>query len=71
MNEENDDNTETTDTSQSEKYDRSHSKQDNSIAKVKGTKNTNDDDEYKEDTSKNQDGNERFDNPETSDTLRN
>ena len=32
-------------------------------------KNTNDDDEYKEDTSKHQDSNERVDNPETSDTL--
>ena len=31
---------------------------------------TNDDDEYKEDTSKYQDSNERVDNPETSDTLR-
>ena len=38
---------------------------------MKDTKNTKYDDEYKEDTSKNQDGNERVDEPETSDTLRN
>ena len=38
---------------------------------MKDTKNTNNDDEYKEDTSKHQDGNERVDNPETLDTLRN
>ena len=36
---------------------------------MKDTKNTNIDDEYKEDTSKNQDGNERVDNHETSDTF--
>ena len=47
----------------------SHTSRDDSIAKVKDTKNTNDDDKYKEDTSKLQDCNERFDNPETSDTL--
>ena len=40
------------------------------FAKAKDTKNTNDDDKYKEDTSKHQDGNGRVDNPETSDTLR-
>ena len=40
------------------------------ISKAKDTKHTNDDSEYKEDTSKYQDGNERVDNPETSDTLR-
>ena len=34
-------------------------------------KNTNDDDEYKQDNLKNQDGNESVDNPETSDTSRN
>ena len=38
---------------------------------MKDTKNTNDDEKYEEDTSKLQDGNERVDNPETSDTLRN
>ena len=48
-----------------------HILQDDYIAKVKGTKNTNDDDKYKEDTSKHQDGNEIVDNPETSDTSRN
>ena len=40
------------------------------FAKAKDTNNTNDDDKYKEDTSKHQDGNGRVDNPETSDTLR-
>ena len=44
-NEENYDNPETTDTAQYEKYDKSHTKWDNYIAKVKDTKNTNDDDE--------------------------
>ena len=34
------------------------------------TKNTNDDDKYKEETSKIQDGNESVDNSEPSDTLR-
>ena len=34
-------------------------------------KDTNDDDEYKEDTQQHQDGNESFDNPETLDTSRN
>ena len=70
LNEENDNNNENTDTSKSEKYDMSHTSQDDSIAKVKDTINTNDDGEYKEDTLKLQDGNERVDNPETSDTLR-
>ena len=37
---------------------------------MKDTKNTKDDDEYKEDTSIHQYGNERVDNPETSDNLR-
>ena len=45
----------------------SHTNQYDSIAKVKNTKNTNDDDEYKEDTSKHQDDYERVDNTETSD----
>ena len=49
----------------------SHTKQDDYIAKVKDIKNTNDDDEYKEDTLKHRDGNEHVDNPETSYTLRN
>ena len=47
----------------------SHTIRDDSIAKAKDTKNKNDDNKYKEDTSKLQDGNERVDNPETSDTL--
>ena len=47
----------------------SHTSQDDSIAKVKDTKNTNDDEKYKEDTSKIQEGNESVDNTETSDTL--
>ena len=64
------DNPETTDNSKSEKYDTSNTSRDDYIAKLKHTKNTNDDDKYKEDTSKHQDGNERVDNPETSDTLR-
>ena len=34
-------------------------------------KDTNEDDEYKEDTSKHQDGNEIVDHPETSDTSHN
>ena len=34
-------------------------------------KNTNDDDEYKQDTSQHQDGNDHVDNPETIDTSRN
>ena len=49
----------------------SHTKRDDYIANVKDMKNTNDDDEYKQDTSKHQDGYESVDNPETSDTLRN
>ena len=48
----------------------SHTSRDGSIAKAKDTKNTNDADKYREDASKIQDGNERVDNPETSDTLR-
>ena len=71
LNEENDGNTETTNTSKSEKDDTSHNRKDDSIARVKETKNTNDDDEYKWDNSKHQKNNERVDNPETSDTLRN
>ena len=43
LNEENDDNPETTDTSQSIKYDTPHTNQDDFIANVKYTKNTNDD----------------------------
>ena len=40
-----------------------------SIEKAKDTKNANDNDKYKEDTSKLQDSNERVDDPKTSDTL--
>ena len=70
LNEENDHNPENTDTSRSEKYDMSHTSRDDYIAKSKDTKNTNDDGKYKEDTSNYQDGNERVDNPEASDILR-
>ena len=69
LKEENGHNPETTDTSRSEKYDMSHTSRDYFIAKAKYTKNTNDDDEYREDTSKHQDSNKSVDNPETSDTL--
>ena len=41
------------------------------LLQIRKTKKTNDDDEYKEDTSKHQDVNECVDNHETSDTLRN
>ena len=70
LNKENDHNHETIDTSRSEKDDMSHTSWDDFIPKAKDTKNTNDDDKCKEDTSKHQDGNERVDNPETLDTLR-
>ena len=65
-NEENDDNPETIDNSHTEKYDTSHINRYDSIGNVKETKNTNDDDKYKEDTSRHQEGNESVDNPETS-----
>ena len=42
---------------------------DNFTEKMKDKKNTNDDDKYKEETSKLQDCNESVDNSETSDTL--
>ena len=71
LNEENDDNPETTDTSLSEEYYTSHTKRDDYIAKFKDTKNTNDDNKYKEDTSKHQDSNESVDNTKTSDTFNN
>ena len=45
LNEENDDNPKTTDIPQSEKDDTSHTSRDDYYAKVKDTKNTNDDDE--------------------------
>ena len=70
LNKENYDNTETKDTSQSEKDDTSHTNLDDSIEKLKDKKNNNDDDKYKGDTLKHQDGNEPVDNTETSDTLR-
>ena len=47
----------------------SHTSWDDSIPKLKDTKNTYYDDKYKDDTSKLQDSNERVDNPETSYTL--
>ena len=69
LNEENDNNPETTDTSISQKYDMSHTSQDDFIEKAKEEKNTNYDDEYKEETLKLQYSNESVDNSETSDTL--
>ena len=48
FNNEDDDNPETTYTSQSEKDDTSHTNRNDPIAKMKDTKNTNDDEEYKE-----------------------
>ena len=36
---------------------------------MKYTKNNNDDDKYRDNTSKHQDGNKRVDNPETSDNF--
>ena len=47
----------------------SHTSRDDFIEKAKDIKNTNDNDEYKQETSKHQDGNECVDNPETSDML--
>ena len=70
-NEKNDDDPETTDTSHTDKDDTSHNNRDDSIENIKEMKNTNDDDKYKENTSKHQDGNESVDNSETSDTSRN
>ena len=70
LNDENDQNPETTDTSRSEKYNISHTSRYDFIEKAKDKKNTNDDDEYKEETSKYQDGNESVDNSETPDILR-
>ena len=69
-NKENDDNPETTYTSHTEKDDTTHNNRYDSIENVKDMKNTNDGDQYKNDTSKHQDDNESFDNPETSDTSR-
>ena len=63
LKEENDHNPETTDTSRSEKDDMSHTSRDDFIKKLKDTKNTNDDDNYKEEPSKHQDGNDSVDNP--------
>ena len=57
-NEANDDNTETKDTSRTDKDDTSRTNQDNSIENMKATKNTNDDDEYKEENYQYQDSNE-------------
>ena len=54
----NNDNTETIDTSRTDKYDMSHTNQYDSIENVKSTKNTNDDDKYKEQNSQHLDGNE-------------
>ena len=70
-NEENDDNPKTTNNSNTEKDDTSHTDRDNSIANVKEMKNNNDDDKYKEDTLKHQDGKKSVDNPESLDTSLN
>ena len=51
-------NPESTDTSHTDKYDTSRTDRDNSIENVKATKSTNDDDEYKEENSQHQNGNE-------------
>ena len=67
----NDDNPENTDTPRTDKDDTSHTNRYDSIKILQDTKNTNDDDEYKEDTSKHQDSNESVGNPETSDTSHN
>ena len=48
----------------------SHNSQDGYMARLKYTKDTTYDEKYKEDTLKLQYGNERVNNPETSDTLR-
>ena len=66
INEENYDDPETTDTSHADKDDTSNTNWDDSTENLKDMKNTNDDDKYKEDTSKYQDGNESVDNTETS-----
>ena len=70
LNQYNDNNPKTTDNSLSEKDDMSHTSPDGFTGKTYDKKITNNDDEYKEETSKLQDGNESVDNPETSDTLR-
>ena len=57
-NEANGDNNETTDISCTDKDNMSHTNQNDYIEYLKATKNTNDDDEYKEDNSKHQDSNE-------------
>ena len=69
LNEDNYYNPETTDTSLSGKDDMSHNIPDDFTEKKDKTI-TNNDDKYKEETSKLQDGNESVDNSETSDTLR-
>ena len=68
-NEENYDNPETADTSRTDKYDTSHTNRDDFIESVKYIKNSNYDEEYKEDNSQYQDGNKCLDNPETSYTF--
>ena len=60
INKANDDNPETTDTSRTDKDDTSHTHRYYSIENVKEMKKNNDDDEYKEDNSQHQYGNEIF-----------
>ena len=70
-NKEHDDNPETTDTSYTNRDNMSNTIQYDYIVNVKYMKNTNDDDEYKEDTSKHHEGIETVNNHETSNTSRN
>ena len=65
LNEDNDDNPENTDTSLSRKDDMSYTSPDNFTEKTNDKKITNNDDEYKEETSKIQDGTESVNNSET------
>ena len=69
LNEDNDDNPETKDTSISGKYDMSHTSPDD-FTETNDKNITNNDDEYKEETSQIQEGNKSVDYSETSDTLR-
>ena len=69
LNKDNDDNPETIDTSISGKDDMSHTSPDDFTEK-KWQKITNNDDKYKEETSKNKEVNESVDNSETKDNFK-
>ena len=69
LNEDNDDDPKTTDTSLSEKYDMSHTNPDAFTEKKNDKIIPNNDDKYKEETSKIQKSNESVDNSETSNTF--